>query len=131
MAWFRDIKRRFRRDVHQRMRVPAYYFVDEKAKPQLVFVRVHSKLAELGDMAGTNFHHAVVRDILPSILFMRDEVAMPARNSLLSISDSEAYRIDSCDPPDDISIKAYVSQLSVKDIANMKLSVPDVALIEA
>lgn len=124
MRSFRDIKRKGRRDLHKRMLVPAFYIV-EGEEPLLVHVRVHTKFDALGDMKGTNFNYAEREDVLPRLLFMRDEVAMPVRGAIVSIEPHEAYTIDHTDPPDDISITAYVTPLLRQELEQADLPVPE------
>lgn len=124
MASFRDIKRKARRALHQKMLVPALYIVGDSA-PVLVHVRVHTKFDALGDMKGTNFNYAERQDVLPRLLFMRDEVAMPARGAYVSISATEAYTIDHTDPADDISITAFVTPVLASEFAALDLPYPE------
>ena len=106
------------------MLVPALYIV-EGEEPLLVHVRVHTKFDALGDMKGTNFNYAEREDVLPRLLFMRDEVAMPVRGAIVSIEADEAYTVDHTDPADDISITAQVTPLLPKELKRLNLPVPE------
>lgn len=114
MVSFRDIKRQMRRDLHRELRVSAFYYPD--ADDISIFipvtVRVHTKFVQLGEQAGTNYSSAEREDVAPRILFMRDEVPSPLRNSIVSVGPGEAYQVDHTQPPDGISISAFVSQLT-------------------
>lgn len=105
------------------MRVPALYIV-EGLEPVLVHVRVHTKFVALGDMKGTNFNYAERQDETPRILFMRDEVDMPVRGAYISVEPGEAYLVDHTDPIDDISITAFVTPLTQKEVGRLNLPVP-------
>ena len=124
MALFRDIKRKARRALHTRLLVPALYIIDGEA-PIPVNVRLHTKFDALGDMKGTNFNYAERVDTLPRILFMRDEVVMPARGAYVSVEADEAYSIDYADPADDISITAFVTPLLPAELEALNLPVPE------
>lgn len=113
---FRDIKRQMRRDLHEQMKVPAYYFRDDEDgnlidAPLLVYVRVHTKWVVTGDMAGTNLSYAESQEVTPRIIFMRDEVNTPAQNAIVSVATGEAYRIDNVKPSDDITITAEATRM--------------------
>jgi hypothetical protein len=82
-------------------------------------VRLHTKFVELGDQKGTNFLSAERLDIEPRIIFMRDEVNVPARNAIISVVTGEAYYVDRTEPADDITIKAYVVEMTVADAAGL------------
>lgn len=125
MSW-RTIKRAARQTLHQHMKVAALY-IPPGGAPQPVFVRVHTKDdVLLGDMVGTNFSYAEKQEIEPSILFMRDEVAMPVRNAIVMISATEGYRINNVKPADDISITAEVTRLMVAELAGQPIPAPEV-----
>jgi hypothetical protein len=120
MSSFRDIKRKARRDLHREMQVPALYMLSrDDENPRLVHVRLHTKFVELGDQKGTNFLSAERLDIEPRIIFMRDEVNVPARNAIISVVTGEAYYVDRTEPADDITIKAYVVEMTVADAAGL------------
>lgn len=114
MQAFRDIKRRARRDLHQRMRVPALYIATPGATPKAVHVRVHTKFEDSGDFSERDIGNALRHDKAPRLIFMIDELvaqgAYPlARNAIVSVEPGEAYRIGATEPPDDITITADVS----------------------
>lgn len=125
MASFRDIKRKARRELHERLQVSALYIVGDD-DPVPVNVRVHTKFDALGDMKGTNFHFAEREEPLPRILFMRDEISRPMKNAIISISATEAYYVDHSDPPDDISVTSYVVVIRPDELIPMNLPVPEV-----
>jgi len=105
------------------MRVPAFYIVGD-SEPLLVHVRVHTKFDALGDMKGTNFNYAEREDILPQILFMRDEVPSPVRGAYVSIEQGEAYSINHTEPADTISVTAFVAPILPSELAELNLPYP-------
>ena len=117
----REIKTAARRALHQRMRVPASYYETPSSTPRLIYVRVHSEMVEHGDLKGTNLNYAEVKEIAPTLVFEREEVAIPAVKGLVIISATEGYRIGPCEPADGITIKAEVSRLSAQDLAGKTL----------
>lgn len=108
------------------MLVPALYIVG-LSPPLLVHIRVHTKFAALGDMKGTNFNYAERQDELPRLIFMRDEVMMPERGAVVSVELGEAYTVDHTDPPDGISITAFVTPFEKNDPELLTLPLPEVS----
>lgn len=107
MADLRALKERARRDLHQHLQVPAYYRASPTAEWQAVHIRHHRQTQRIGDYPG--LEGALMRDLTPRIIFMRDEVAMPARGGVVSVATGEAYTIGDCEPPDGITITAHVA----------------------
>lgn len=107
----RDIKARARRDLHQAMRVLAYYYDPETLMPVVGSVRVHTKFDALGDVQGTSFGYAERRDIKPKLIFWRSEID-PVNNAVVMISSEEGYRVNTIDPPDLQTVTAFVTRLS-------------------
>lgn len=150
MASFREIKRRARRDLHEKMRVPAYYLLETDppenphpdpedpeydpewspglgpfyTEPALVHVRIRLKQVEQGDMVGTNFHFAERHEGVTRILFMREEVT-PVRGAVVSVETGEAYRVDNVLDPDDISITAEVTALPAAETTGLPVPEPE------
>lgn len=120
MASIRDIKRKARRDLHRKMRVPALYIAGPGETPVLLHVRIHTKWDAASMDAGTGNGTMVSRQsIMPKILFMLDEVAEEGarlrRKGVISVEPGEAYRLDNDEPEDDISVSWIVSALPKKD----------------
>ena len=114
-------KRKARRALHKAMARAAFYIVDESAPgnpPPTVYVRVHYKFDPNGDTS-VGQHYADVREQIPKLIFLREEVAAPARGAVVTLSDVEAYRIDLIDPPDDITVKATVTPMDVTEIVGL------------
>lgn len=115
----RDIKRRAREDLHNAMRVPAFYYPGgvTSAEPVPCHVRVHTKFgAQLGDLKGTNFNYAETEANVPSLVFWVQEID-PDNNAVVMISPSEGYRINHVHPRDLWTRKAEVSDLDAEDLA--------------
>ncbi len=121
MSSFRDIKRKARRDLHERMRVAALYIESPDAEPRPVTVRIHTKFDTLGDQKGTNFNSAEREDVIPRILFWREEVPSPKRLAIVSVASGEAYSVDAVLPPDDLTISAHVVQLHASEMVGLPL----------
>jgi hypothetical protein len=125
MSRFRDIKRQARRDLHANASVPALYIPTPSSDPIPVTVRIWARWAPQGELPRSK-EWAQIEDVIPRILFMRDEVDMPRRNAVVSVEAGEAYRVDACAQPDDISIIADVTVLTATEAAGLPLpSDPD------
>jgi hypothetical protein len=122
MPDIRSIRNKARRDLHQAMKVPAYFYVSREGDAVPVTVRVHSAPKDIGDIQGTGFGYSTTNERTFSIIFLRDEVN-PLRNSIVSVALNEAYRVDNVQRPDGITITAEVVPLSPADTAGLK--VPD------
>ena len=103
------------------MKVPASYYSDAATYVGTIYVRVHTKWTEEGDLKGTNLNYAERETITPRIVFDRSEIANPPRNSLIIVSAEEGYRVGQTEPPDGITITAEVSPLSPADLAGKTL----------
>lgn len=106
---------RARRDLHDTLQIPAYYFVaGNNANPRLVKVRIHNRATMVGDLSGFP-GAAQVFDQAPSIVFLREDFDEPKRGGIVSVAKGEAYRLDSVRPPDGITRTAMCIQLSESD----------------
>lgn len=115
----RAIKARARRDLHDAMRVPAFYYPggDEGAEPVLCHVRVHTKFdAQLGDLKGTNFSYAETEAQIQKLLFWIDELD-PDNQGVVVISAIEGYRINHTHPRDGVTRTVEVAELDEADLA--------------
>jgi len=98
--------------LHQHLLVNAFYIPVPAATPQAVTVRLFIRdEIKAGDMAGTNFHYAEMQERVPRILFMREQVNLPARGAVVSVAPGEAYRIDNTEPADDISVTCECTRM--------------------
>lgn len=112
----REIKARARRDLHEGMKVPAFYYPPKSPLPVSGFVRVHSKFDALGGVAGTSFEYAERREIKPKLVFWRSEIN-PVREAVVMISSAEGYRLNTIDPRDGDTVTAFVTLLNAKELA--------------
>lgn len=123
MAPFRDIKRKMRRDVHDRMNVPALYIAQPGDDGVLVHVRLHTKFDALTMDSMDNLGLVARRESKPKIIFMRDELAAEgltlARNAIVSVEPGEAYALDNADAPDDITVTYFVTVVEGDELADL------------
>lgn len=126
MSRIRDLKRQARRAIHREFQIDALYLVPAVDGPGYdltlpVQVRLHLRAVELGDLKGTNFHYADRHDNNPQIIFLREQVALPARNAVVSIEVGEAYRIDNLNAPEDITIAANVTRMPLSETVGLPI----------
>lgn len=130
----RDIKAAARAALHTEMKVQALYlvknplYVTPVVDPDIpeyietpVGVRVHDSFKALGDMKGTNFHFAEAMESMPRIVFWREEFSAIERGAIISVEAGEAYKIDSVEPPDGLTITAPCTRLSAAQAAGLPL----------
>lgn len=117
MQSIRDIKRKARRHLHERLRVPVLYIAPgPDPVPTLLHVRVHTKW-DATTMDSTQGNGTLVsrQSIMPKLLFMLDELAAQEvtlrRKGVISVEPGEAYRLDNDEPEDDISVSWIVTAL--------------------
>jgi len=121
MGPFRQHIREARRALHDYMSVPALCFnwpLPDGEEPKRVSVRIHDKITIVGDLKGTNFHYAERYDYVPRAIFMRDEI-IPQRKMILTVEPGIAYRIDSVEPPDEITITANLTRIRPEETVGM------------
>ena len=118
MPNIRDIRRKARRELHDAMRVPAYY-IPLVGNPALLHVRDHTKFrvnAIEGAVRSGNGKMVDRQEMAPSIIFMRAEVAAAGlvliKNGIISIEPGEAYRLQNAEAPDDITVKWFVTAIT-------------------
>lgn len=109
MATFRQVKRKARTQLHQRLAEPALYLATPTDAPLGVSVRLHLSFAALGELLRGGFGER--EELTPRIIFMGSQIT-PARNGIVVTEDMGAYRIDNTMPPDDISITGEVVKLT-------------------
>jgi hypothetical protein len=99
------------------MQVRALYVADG-ADPVICYVRVHTKADALGDMRGTSMGYAERQEIVPKLIFWREEVD-PDNSAIVVISAEEAYRIDNVIPKDGPTVTVEVVSLSATQRAGL------------
>lgn len=109
MPSFRDVKRKARYHLHQRMAEPALYLATPTDDPVGVSVRLHLSFAALGELLRGGFGER--EELTPRIIFMGYQLT-PARGGIVVTKDMGAWRLDNTQPPDDISITAEVIRLT-------------------
>lgn len=121
MSSFRDHKRRARRQLHQRMNVPALFLMAPDTLPEdaiPVTIRLHTKWDALGDQKGTSLNSAEMESLVPKAILMLDQLPFGVRDlprtAILSVEIGEAYRIDHAEEPDDISVTVHIVRLSAE-----------------
>lgn len=110
MAGFRAIVNKMRRAVHTHLHVPAFYRATEIDDWIEVDVRIATKFTKAGDFP--DMDGAQVHELNPQIIFLRDQVTKPARNSVISVETGEAWRVADCMPPNGITITANVTRMA-------------------
>lgn len=116
MADFRALKNKARADLHERMKVRAYYFETDADVPIPCHVRVHTKNKALGDLKGTSLSYAETEAEVPKLIIWRDEIANPARGSVITIAADEGYKVDHQEPADGLTITVHVSRMTARDM---------------
>ena len=105
---FREVKRRARRQLHARLAEPALYFAGPDATPVPVTVRLHLKFADVGGPAPG---YAEMSVVAPRVVFLAEQVA-PSNRGIVVTRDLGAWRVESHEPADDVTITAEVARLS-------------------
>lgn len=123
MGRFHEQMNRGRRKLHEFMQRPALCFEHpyrpgDAGKP--ITVRVHDNYLRLGDLKGTNFNYAEKEEDVPTLIFMRDELAAQGielkRNMIVSVEPGLGYRISTPKPPNGITISTTASRLDDEDV---------------
>lgn len=111
----RAVREKARRALHTAMRVPAHVYEPGETIPRRLYVRVHRKWLEQGDLKGTNFNYAEVEEKNPRVVFMREDIANPTRNTLVIVAADEGYRLGQTEPPDGITITAEAVPMTARE----------------
>jgi hypothetical protein len=113
----RDIKHYAREALHRAFQVRALYVV-EGEDPVICYVRVHTKNDALGDMRGTSLGYAEHQEVVPKVIFWREELN-PDNGAIVVVSADEAYRVDNVVPRDGDTVTAEVVSLSATQRAGL------------
>lgn len=118
MSGIQAIREKARRTLHNAMKRPASYYANPNgpSAPLLVHVRPHGKRSLTGDLAGTNLSYAENRDRVFTVLFFREEVAIPKRGALIVLSETEGYFVDNVELPDGLTVTASVTVADADDL---------------
>lgn len=112
---YRDMKRRARTQLHERMSEPVWFFEDEQATPVRVTVRLHFTFDQLGELLRGGF--AERTQIVPKIIFLNPPPIK--RHSLVVTEDMGIFDVDYIFPPDDITVTAEVVKLAATQVAQL------------
>jgi hypothetical protein len=120
MPSFRDIKRSARRVLHETMKIPAYLFATSNAEPISIFVRRSVETVDGKAFAGGQPGLAQMVDAVPTLLFMRSELAERGvdlkRNMIITLDEGEGYNLDLALPIDDITVSWRTTRLSAREM---------------
>jgi hypothetical protein len=116
MTNWRDTLRPMRRIVHGTMNIPALYLRAAGQTPQRVNVRLHRRF-DTSAVDGVGEGYAGMLDMDPRLVFARNEVAMPERDSIVILSATEMYDVQSAEPPDDEYVKAHSRPMPASQMA--------------
>lgn len=100
MGWA-DIKRQARLRVHAQFAVSATYSAPNSADPIPCNVRLHTKIAQFGDLDREGFGQ-VVEDI-NRVIFLQSEVT-PVRKGLVTLYSGHQFTIDIIEPRTDDTV---------------------------
>lgn len=119
----RSIKEQARRQLHEKMSLPALYRAEPASEWEAVTVRLHEKWTRFGDIGSMDGAQMV--EIPTRMVFLVEDFddGKPARSALVSIAEGEAFRVGEADEPDGLTIIASVARLPADQAAG--LPVPD------
>lgn len=121
----RERKNIARLDLHHNAQVEAFYYAKETSEPISVSIRVWTKWDALGIPANATSDGFSERlEVVPKILFLRDQVPTPLSNSLVVVASDEIYRVVSNEAPDGLTITSMVARLLPTDRLIGKLAAP-------
>ena len=112
---FRQAKAKARSTLHERLAQRANCYPDgPSSTPEEVTLRVNTRVAPIGSLAGGGLTYAERWEDTPKLIFLVDE-HQPVRGSVYSIGEKLAYRVDSVEPPDGITISVESIRLPASD----------------
>jgi hypothetical protein len=115
---FRDQKAAARGALFQGMKVLTRRYSSGASGPfDEVYVRVNSKIAPRGDLAGTSLSYAERQETEPRLIFLLANGVIPVRGEVYSVAADEAYEIDHLEPTDVTTVTAVCSRLSTANAA--------------
>ena len=114
---FREVKAVARSRIHDRLRVESYLYSDgPEGDRKSVFLRINSNVEAVGGLVGSSGTYAENLETIPKLIFLADE-HRPKRGEVYVIGAEEAYRIDSTEPLDLLTIAANARRLSKEESA--------------
>ena len=76
------------------------------------WARLNSKIAPVGDLAGTSLSYAEREETNPKLIFLIANGVIPVRGEVYSLEADEAYEIDHLEPSDTTTVTAVCSRLT-------------------
>lgn len=110
MSAHREMKRRARQQLHERLAETVLYLSDREAEPVPVTVRLHMTFGEIGDLLATRVGFAERQEMTPRIVFLNAQVR-PVRDAYVITEDMGAFKVDNDLPPDDITTTVEVAEV--------------------
>lgn len=124
MALIRDIKRQARQATHATFAWPVYYLRTPTATAVPAHVRIHKAWNRVGDIKGSRTYPAETENEAPKLVFQLSEIPVVQRNAIVSVSATEAYRVDHVLPADDQFQTAWAAPILAAELATLDLPVP-------
>lgn len=118
---FREIRAKAREDIHRARGDKALYLTSLGAtKGTRCIVRVHRVPVEGGTLQGTSFSYATIAEAEVMLRIDMTEITSPARDGVVVISETEAYRIDHVlDSDDGRFVSCPAKPLSGSDLVGL------------
>lgn len=105
--------------LHGLLRVSSIY-VSPQGVETPVGVRLHTNLAMIGELPGQKGPGYAERvELAPRIAFLDSEGVTPERGGIVSVSTSEAWRVEYVKPSDGVVTIAEVSEVRGADLAGL------------
>ena len=120
----RDLRNRSRKSLHTALAVDAIYVDLDTNEATPCSVRVHTRTAAFGDMAGFDYAPAERMTPVPEIVVLASEVQPKQRSGAFSIAADEAYEVEIVMPRDGITITTQVTRMSQSEIDAANLPLP-------
>lgn len=101
------------------MKVRALYYASGSSSdaPVPISVRVSYQVKPNGnDPGGTDYRFAQRLERIPSLIFWADE-QVPANKAVVAISPTEVYAVSAVQPPDLVTVSAFVTSLGAAKAA--------------
>ena len=106
---FRDIKNQARLNVHETLQVAGLYLESPADQnPKEITIRVWTKWQEFGKIKP---EFSDFSDANPKIIFLRSQIPLPKKNAIVSVERGEAYRIESTEASDGLTVTAIVAKI--------------------
>ena len=130
----RDLKRRARTQLHERMSDVCIYLLTPISAPVGILARLHLNFSQVDELLRGGF--ADREEIGPQMIFLGSQV-VPVRGAIVVTRDMGAWRVETTQPANDITISAEVVKLTPSQVAAngwdanqpyFGMTVPDIAV---